>query len=116
TCIVVDRIVQEGSGKLVTKHRSYYITDHCPQHPKLADYIRQHWEIESYHWLLDVHLNDDGDKKYEKNSAENFAQIKRLILNLLKSKTYTGKKKSIKGRLKSIGWDKYLLLELLFGQ
>ena len=26
------------------------------------------------HWLLDVHLRDDNDKKYEKNVAENFAE------------------------------------------
>lgn len=36
--------------------------------------------------MLDVHFNDDGDKRYEMNSAENFAQIKRLILNLIKAK------------------------------
>ena len=78
TCIAVERIVQERKGGPVTRHKSYYITEHPASHPKLADYVRQHWEIESHHWLLDVHFNDNGDKKYEKNSAENFSQIKRL--------------------------------------
>jgi len=115
SCIAVERIVQEGRGEPVTNRFSYYITNHSASHPKLADYVRQHWEIESHHWLLDVYFNDDGDKKYEKNSAENFAQIKRLNLNLVKAKEWTGKKKSVKSKLKLIGWDKNLLLELLFG-
>ncbi|WP_171394419.1 ISAs1 family transposase [Vibrio mediterranei] len=116
SCIAVERIVQEGRGEPVTNHFSYYITNHPASHPKLADYVRQHWEIESHHWLLDVYFNDDGDKKYEENSAENFAQIKRLILNLVKAKEWAGKKKSMKSKLKLIGWDKNLLLEVLFGK
>ena len=38
---------------------------------KLASYVRNHWSIESeYHWELDVHLQDDADKKHNKIAAE----------------------------------------------
>ncbi|NRA86233.1 MAG: ISAs1 family transposase [Rhizobiales bacterium] len=92
TCIAVERISSSKHSNTVTSHGHYYITDHNADHPKLASYIRQHWEIESHHWLLDVHLNDDNDKKYEANSAENFARMRRFLLDLVKSKKWPGKK------------------------
>ncbi|ABU72643.1 transposase [Vibrio campbellii ATCC BAA-1116] len=110
SCIAVERIVQEGKGEPKTSHFSYYITNHPASDPKLADYVRQHWEIESYHWLLDVYFNDDRDKKYEENSAENFAQIKRLPLNLVKAKDWAGKKKSVKSEADE--WVKKLISSL----
>ena len=63
----------------------YYLTDHNKSNPKLATYVRGHWGVESMHWCLDVHLNDDKDKKYEAKAAENFAKTKRFLFNLVKS-------------------------------
>ncbi len=40
----------------------YYISDHAANNLRLPDYTRDHWKIESTHWLLDVHLGDDKDK------------------------------------------------------
>lgn len=92
----------------------YYITNHNKAQPKLAEYIRGHWAIESYHWLLDVHLNDDRDKKYEESAAENFAKTKRFLLDLVKSKPPEGKKRSVRSNLKRVGWDLDYLVTLLF--
>ena len=103
--------------KETTAQWRYYITDHDAKNTKLPGYIRDHWQIESTHWLLDVHLGDDKDKKYEENAAENFAKIKRLLLNLVKSippKSKRKKKRSIRGRLKHVGWDLDYLAQLLF--
>ena len=63
---------------------------------------------------LDVHLNDDRDKKYEENAAENFARTKRFLLDLVKSNPPKGKKRSIRSNLKRVGWDKDYLVSLLF--
>ncbi|SPX61863.1 ISAs1 family transposase [Legionella feeleii] len=66
----------------------YYVTSHDADNPNLSRYVRDHWSIENeYHWQLDVHLNDDKDKKYDDVAAENFARTKRLLLNLVKIKT-----------------------------
>lgn len=92
----------------------YYITDHGKSHPKLASYIRGHWGIESMHWCLDVHLNDDKDKKYEARAAENFAKTKRFLFNLVKSNPPAGKKRSLRSNLKLVGWDLNYLTKLLF--
>lgn len=115
TLIAVETISNQGSSRKAVAHWRYYITDlPASGGPVLANYIRSHWQIESYHWLLDVHLNDDHDKKYTENAAENFARIKRLLLNILKSKPVQGKRISIRSRLKRIAWDKDYLVDVLF--
>ena len=49
---------------------------------------------------LDVHLNDDREKKYEENTAENFAKTKIFLLNLVKAIPPEGKKCSLRSNLK----------------
>ena len=92
----------------------YYLTDHNKSNPNLANYVRGHWGVESMHWCLDVHLNDDKDKKYEINAAENFAKTKRFLFNLVKSNPPKGKKRSLRANLKSVGWDLDYLANLIF--
>ena len=115
TIIATETISKSDYEDKVSAQWRYHITDHDKRHPKLAQYIRDHWQIESMHWLLDVHLNDDRDKKYETNAAENFAKTKRLLLNLVKSKPQQGKKMSIRSHIKRVGWDLDYLSILLFG-
>ena len=112
--IAVETISNQAPDRKVTANWRYYITDLPATHESLASYVRSHWQIESYHWLLDVHLKDDHDKKYTDNAAENFARIKRLLMNLLKSKPIKGRRVSIRSRLKRIAWDKDHLVEVLF--
>ena len=114
TVIATETISGSPYKEDVTAEWRYYITNHDKTQPNLANYIRNHWSIESYHWLLDVHLNDDRDKKYEENAAENFARTKRFLLDLVKSNPPKGKKRSIRSNLKRVGWDKDYLVSLLF--
>lgn len=99
----------------VTAEWRYYITDHVSSNMKLSDYVRSHWNIESSHWMLDVHLGDDKDKKHDKIATENFAKVRRMLLNLVKSKHPPGKKRSVRSRLKQVGWNLNYLVQLLFG-
>ncbi len=66
------------------------------------------------HWCLDVHLNNDRDKKYEKNVSGNFAKTKEFLLNLVKSILLEGKKHSLCSNLKKIGWELNYLVKLIF--
>lgn len=115
TIIATETITSTKYKDGVEAEWRYYITDHLPSNDKLPTYIREHWKIESTHWLLDVHLGDDKDKKYEKIAAENFAKTKRFLLNLVKSKPPKGKKRSVRQKLLTVGWDLDYLTELLFG-
>lgn len=115
TVLAVETISSCKYDQKVTSQWRYYITNHQRTHTGLSDYIRGHWSIESIHWLLDVHLNDDKDKKYEKNAAENFAKTKRFLLNLVKSRPPQRKKRSVRANLKRVGWDMRYLDQLLCG-
>lgn len=115
TVIATETITSSKYKDGVEAEWRYYITDHAAENKKLPTYIREHWKIESMHWLLDVHLGDDKDKKYEKNAAENFAKTKRFLLNLVKSQPPKGKKRSVRSNLKKVGWDLDYLVRILFG-
>lgn len=115
TVIATETIQSSNYTSSVISEWRYYLTDHEKSHKSLASYVRGHWGIESMHWCLDVHLNDDKDKKYEINAAENFAKTKRFLFNLVKSKPPQGKKRSLRSNLKLVGWDLDYLTRLIFG-
>lgn len=109
TVIATETISSSKYKEGVTAEWRYYVTDHARDNSKLPGYIRNHWQVESMHWCLDVHLSDDKDKKYEKNAAENFAKTKRFLFSLVKSKPPKGKKRSLRSNLKLLGWDRNYL-------
>lgn len=114
TIIATETISSINNKDGISAEWRYYVTSHDADNPKLARYVREHWSIENeYHWQLDVHLNDDKDKKYDDVAAENFARTKRLLLNLVKAKQPEGKKRSVRSRLKRVAWDLDYLLTLL---
>ena len=114
TIIATETISSEKNKPGTTDEWRYYVSSHEFANNKLASYVRNHWSIESeYHWELDVHLHDDADKKHDKIAATNFAKTKRLLLCLVKSKLPEGKKRSVRSRLKRVGWDLDYLLTLL---
>jgi predicted transposase YbfD/YdcC len=48
--------------------------------------IREHWQIENQlHWTMDVIFDEDASRKRSRNSAQNFAIIRRMVLDILKN-------------------------------
>ena len=81
----------------------------------MAEYIRGHWGVENkLHWVLDVHLNDDHDKKLDRNAADNFSRIKRLLLNLVR-KNDADSKLSVGRKLKKMLWDENYFTKIITG-
>lgn len=75
-------------------------------------YIRMHWGVEnSLHWTLDMTFLEDKQRKRDKNSAQNFAIIRKIVLNLLKQED-SKKLSLITKRLKAV-WDNNFLLKIL---
>ncbi|WP_032113541.1 ISAs1 family transposase [Candidatus Paracaedibacter symbiosus] len=71
----------------VTAQWRYYLSSHPANHQQLPDYIHNHWGVENkLHWVLDVHLKEDDDRKAERQSAKAFAILKRMSLNIIRSK------------------------------
>ena len=97
----------------VTSQWRYYLSSHNVNHPKLAHYIRHHWGIENkLHWVLDVQLKEDGDQKTERRSAKAFATLRRIALNIVKTKDQTPKRSTRRKMLRA-SWCEDSLLKLL---
>jgi predicted transposase YbfD/YdcC len=74
----------ERNGKLSVEHR-YYITS-LTEVKSFADAVRAHWGIEnSLHWCLDVVFKEDSCRSRAGNTGENFAVIRKIVLNILKT-------------------------------
>jgi predicted transposase YbfD/YdcC len=54
-------------------------------------FIRDHWAAENnLHRRLDTVFREDGQRKRVKHTAENFATVRKIALNLLRKNTQKG--------------------------
>jgi predicted transposase YbfD/YdcC len=51
---------------------------------EFASSVRNHWQIESNHWTLDVSFGEDRSRVRRDNEPQNLAMIRKLALNMLK--------------------------------
>ncbi len=115
TVIAVETISSKNNDpkRNVTAEWRYYLSNHKCTDKNLPGYIRNHWSIENkLHWILDVHLKEDDDQKSERKSARSFALLKRIALNIVRTKDTTPKK-SLRRKLKHPAWDDNYLLSML---
>jgi predicted transposase YbfD/YdcC len=105
-------IVSERTVKGVSSiFRHYYISSLEGDARTVSHSIRSHWGIEnSCHWVLDIGFREDEQKAHAGHIAENFAILRRIVLNLLKQDKRKG---GIELKRKEAGWDPDYLLELL---
>lgn len=73
------------SKDIITKETHYYITS-LTDVTEFAKAARAHWGVESsLHWCLDVTFREDDSRTRKDYSAENFAVIRHIALNVLKN-------------------------------
>lgn len=51
---------------------------------EFSDAVREHWGIESMHWVLDVAFKEDKSRIRKENEPENAATLRKMALNILK--------------------------------
>lgn len=99
----------EWRGK-VTEETRYFISSAALTPERTAEAIRNHWGIESLHWVLDVIFKEDQSRLRRGHGAQNMALVRRLAFNLVRA----GRgKRSIKTARKAAGWSTAFLAELL---
>ena len=74
----------------------YYISS-CPLTPEqLLHHARMEWSVESMHWLLDVHFEEDWCRVEDKAVQQNLNMLRKAALNLIKLyKSQTCSKKAL---------------------
>lgn len=94
-------------GEHSSTERRYYISSLGADAKRLGEAIRGHWGIEnSMHWVLDVAFGEDQCRARVKNAAQNFAILRRIVINLLRADPTT--KVGVKTkRLKASADDRY---------
>ena len=80
---------------------------------RFGNAVRNHWGIEnSVHWVLDIAFREDESRIRSGEAAENFAAIRHIVLNLLRSnKSFKG---SVKSKRLNAAMDTNYLQEVVF--
>ncbi|WP_269517200.1 ISAs1 family transposase [Candidatus Paracaedibacter symbiosus] len=112
TAIAVETISSTPRSTITADWR-YYITSHSAKNSDLVNYVRNHWNIENkLHWVLDVQMKEDDDLKAERKSAQSFATLRRIALNIARVKDQTPKR-SVRRKMMCAAWNEDNLLKLL---
>ncbi len=72
-------------GQPASLEYRYYISSKEMDADQVAKAVREHWGIESMHWVLDVTMQEDACQIYKKNAAENLACVRHMALNMLRA-------------------------------
>ncbi|MDR0304091.1 MAG: ISAs1 family transposase [Chitinispirillales bacterium] len=101
------------NGKTTVETR-YFISSLGIDAPLFARAIRSHWQVESYHWLLDTTLREDESPVLDKQCAENLNIIRKFVLAILKTAQIGDKYTSLRGKRLHIACDPIGFMEKLF--
>jgi predicted transposase YbfD/YdcC len=117
--MVESQVTQKGK---TTTERRFYITS-LTDIKTFAKAVRSHWGIEnSLHWCLDVTFNEDKNTNRTGHAVENFAVVRRIVLNLAKNYDLryvtkdgrvTNEKFSVRFKLNKCAYDRDFLFDLL---
>ena len=81
------------SKKGKTSEWHYYITSKQLTSEELLYHARKEWSVETMHWLLDVHFEEDFCRVEDKNIQLNLNMLRKLALNIVKQYKSTSKSK-----------------------
>ena len=107
---MVKSTVEENAKKTVETR--YFITS-LTDIDAFARAVRGHWGIEnSLHYCLDVTFREDDNRTRKDNSAENFAVVRQIALNVLKG-FQTPQKMSIARKRRKCQYDSDFMADVL---
>jgi predicted transposase YbfD/YdcC len=89
----------------------YFLLSKYMSPKRLLQVTRDHWGIENrLHWVLDVNFAEDRNRARKDNAPENFAILRRLALNILRTHPDPA---SIQRKIKRAGWNETFLMAAL---
>jgi len=75
---------QVSSKKGQTNEWHYYITSRSLTAQELLRHARLEWSVETMHWLLDVHFDEDFCRVEDRNVQQNLNIVRKIALNTIK--------------------------------
>jgi predicted transposase YbfD/YdcC len=109
--VMVESIREIIGGKTETETR-FYISSLTADAVRQGDAIRGHWSVESHHWIMDMVFRDDECRIRRDNAPANFATIKHIAANLMRTKA---DKHSMRAKRRLAAWDDTYLASLIAG-
>lgn len=102
-------------GEKKTTECRYYINSINLDAKLFAKAVRNHWGVETTHWLLDVIFREDDSRVRMNNSAENMSLLRKMALNILRNEKITKKKMSLNLKRKKAIMNIDFLEQILLG-
>lgn len=100
-------------GETSTEDRYFICSVNAKEIIHIAQAIREHWQVESAHWSLDVSFNEDSWRSKLGNAAANVSLLNKMALNLLKKEASA--KAGVKNKRLMAGWDENYLSKVIMG-
>lgn len=109
---LMERIVDKRG--VVSHEISYYISSLDAKPELLMTFVREHWKLESMHWMLDVTFSEDDRRFLSENAHKTLNAMRKYALAVHKNFLSTTKKRaSIKSNMLACLLDRIRLLHLL---
>ena len=110
--LVIERIVEDHGHH--SEETSYYISSRDATACQLMGFAREHWKIESMHWMLDVTFSEDSCRVLSENAHKTLNSLRKFALAVHKQfLSAHHKKSSLKSSMLSALLQHDYLLELL---
>ena len=114
-CIGAIRREFETNGKKSDEWH-YYISSRILSAEDLLHHARMEWTVETMHWFLDVHFDEDKCRAEDNNIQRNLNMLRKVSLNLIKVfKQNTKSKQPVSGIMFGCLLNPYRLVEVISG-
>ena len=110
--IVMVESRREFIGGKTQQETRFYISSLPADAVRQGEAIRGHWGVESHHWVMDMVFRDDECRIRRENAPANFATIKHIASNLMRTKA---DKHSMRAKRRLAAWDDSYLASLVAG-
>ncbi|MBW2737015.1 MAG: ISAs1 family transposase [Deltaproteobacteria bacterium] len=115
--LIETQTTNERTGEVSQEQRYYILSNPSLTAEDLLLQTREHWSVESMHWIMDVVFGEDSCRILNRQAAENFSLLRKTALGLLKAapppRNYT--RMTYRKRRKWCDWDPDYLLNVLIG-
>ena len=109
----VKREVEKNGNK--TTEISCYLSSKNTTAEKLLLYTRKHWQVESFHWLLDMNYDEDNSRVVNQNSQICLNIIRKYCISIIKKyiSNHNVKRKTIIANMRKCMLNEEFLIDVL---